>query len=204
MLNVASQMGEEALRYDRVARFYDAVAFFVEWFASKHRKEILHQAKGAILEVGVGTGKSFKDYPPGNHITAIDISREMLRRAEQKLRSYNGKIELHLEDVQSLSFKDETFDTIFACWVFCSVDDPVKGLKEMHRVLKRNGKLLMIEHVKSKNKVLGYLMEKLNPLVARRDNINRDTVENLQKTGWTVKQEKNLAYDIVKAIDALK
>jgi len=178
----------------------------MERFASKHRKEILRQARGNILEVGVGTGSSFKDYPPNERIVAVDISQQMLRRAEEKLRSYSGKIELRREDVQDLSFRDESFDTVFTSWVFCSVTDPVKGLTEVRRVLKKEGRLLMLEHVKSKNKVLGYLMDKINPLVAMLgvDNINRETVENLRKAGFKVEQEKNIAYDIVKAIVATK
>ncbi len=204
ILNAVSARDEEALRYDTVAKFYDSLAFFVEWFASKHRKKILHQSRGVILEVGVGTGNSFKDYPIGSQITAIDVSREMLRLAEHKLEGYNGKIDLQQEDVRNLSFRDETFDTIFTSWVLCSVADPVKGLKEMRRVLKRDGRLLMIEHVKSKNRVLGYLMETLNPLVSGLDNINRDTVKNLEEAGWIVERETNLSYDIVKAIVALK
>lgn len=194
------------VRFDRVARFYDTFNFFVERFASKHRKEILRQARDNILEVGVGTGSSFKDYMPNERIVAVDISQEMLHRAEEKLKNYNGKIELRREDVQNLSFKDETFDTVFTSWVFCSVTDPVKGLTEVRRVLKKDGQLLMLEHVKSKNKMLGYLMDKLNPLAIRlgTGNINRDTVENLRKAGFKVKQERSLAYDVVKAIVAVK
>lgn len=194
------------IRFDRVARFYDAFNFFMERFASKHRKEILRQARGNILEVGVGTGSSFKDYPPNKQIIAVDVSKEMLRRAEGKLRNYNGKVELRREDVQNLSFKDETFDTIFTSWVFCSVTDPVKGLTEVRRVLKKDGQLLMLEHVRSRNNMLGYMMDKINPIVAMLgvDNINRDTVENLRKAGFRVKRERNLAYDVVKAIVAVK
>jgi len=193
-------------RFDRVARFYDAFNFFVERFASKHRKEILRQVRGSILEVGVGTGNSFQDYPPNEQIVAVDISREMLRRAERKLKNYNGKIELRLEDVQNLSFKDETFDIVFTSWVFCSVTDPIKGLIEVRRVLKKDGQLLMLEHVKSKNKMLGYLMEKFNPLVIRLGvgNINRNTVENLRMAGFKIKQERNIGYDVVKVIVAVK
>ena len=193
-------------RFDRVAKFYDALNFFVERFISRHRKEILRQARGRILEVGVGTGSSFKDYPVGKHIMAVDISREMLRRARGKLKNYNGNIKLRREDVQSLSFKDETFDTIFTSLVFCSVTDPIKGLTELRRVLKKGGQLLMLEHVRSGNKRLGLFMDKLNPLIAKYgvDNINRDTVENLRKAGFKIELERNLAYDVVKAILAVK
>lgn len=195
-----------AARYNRVARFYDALNALVEWFVSKQRKEILHQAKGTILEVGVGTGSSFKDYPPDKQIFAVDISQEMLRRAHEKLKNYSGTVQLRLEDVQNLPFKDETFDTVFSSLVFCSVLDPVKGLSELHRVLKKGGQLLMLEHVRSESKTLGNLMDRLNPFVAKYgvDNINRDTVENLRKAGFKVLLEKNLVYDVVKAIVAVK
>jgi len=64
----------------------------------------------------------------------------------------------------------------------------------------------MLEHVKSKNKALGYLMEKLNGLVAKYglDNIDRDTVENFRRAGFKVKEERNIACDVVKAIVAIK
>jgi len=177
----------------------------MEGLFSKQRKKLLHRAKGYVLEVGVGTGNSFKDYPPRKQIMAVDISTEMLRRAKDKVKNYDGSVELRHENVENLPFKDETFDTIFTSCVFCSVDHPVKGLAELRRVLKEDGELLMLEHVISKNKALGYLMDKLNPVVTKYgvDNINRDTVDNLRKAGFKV-QEKNLVYDVVKAIVAVK
>ena len=195
---------DEARAYDRVAKFYDTLTFFVEWFVSKHRKEILKLVEGQILEVGVGTGNSFKDYPSYNRFVPFNESGEMLQRAANKLNGYEGDLELLLADMEYLPFKDEVFDTVFTSLVLCSVVNPVRKLKDMKRVAKMNGKLLMVEHVKSKNKFLGYLMEKLNPLLAPLDNINRDTVKNLKEASWTVKQERNLAYDIFKAIVAEK
>jgi len=194
------------VRFDWVARFYDTFNFFIERFTSRHRKEILHQAKGNILEVGVGTGSSLRDYPPSEQIVAVDISKGMLRRAEEKLENYNGKIELCLGDLRNLPFKDEIFDTVFSSWVFCSVADPVKGLIEVCRVLKKEGKLLMLEHVKSENRTLGYLMDRSNPLAARLGvgDINRDTLANLRESGFKIKEERDLAYDVVKAIVAVR
>ena len=128
----------------------------------------------------------------------------MLQRASNKLKRHEEDSELLLADVEYLPFKDEAFDTMFTSLVLCSVANPVRSLKDMKRVAKKNGKLLMVEHVKSKNRFIGNLMERLNPLLAPLDNINRDTVENLKEAGWSVKQERNLAYDIFKAIVAEK
>jgi len=206
MNNVTLKNVSTEVRFDWLARFYDTFNFFIERFASRRRKEILRQAKGNILEVGVGTGSSLRDYPPSEQIVAVDISKEMLRRAGEKLKNYSGKIELCRGDVRNLPFREETFDTIFSSWVFCSVTDSVRGLIEVRMVLKKEGQLLMLEHVKSENKALGYLMDKSNPLAARLGvgDINRDTVANLREAGFKIKQERNLAYDIVKVIVAVK
>ena len=193
----------EAKAYDKAAKFYDAIVSFVEWVVSKYRKEILQLTKGLTLEVGVGTGNSFKDYPVRKKIVAADVSREMLRRARIKLEDLGDDIALVLCDVQNLPFEDNVFETMFTSLVLCAIADPVHGLMEMHRVLTGDGKLLMVEHVRSKNRLLGFLMDKLNPLVSPLDNINRDTVENLKKTGWMV-AEKNLVYDVVKSMVAKK
>jgi len=203
---VALEKDPMEARYDRVARFYDALTAVVEWFVSKNRRELLRHAKGSILEVGVGTGNSFKDYPQGRHIVAVDLSREMLNRAEAKLKSYDGSVSLQREDVQRLSFSDESFDTVFSSCVFCSVSDPDKGLRELHRVLRKDGRLLMLEHVRSRGRLLGFLMDRLNPFVAKYsvDNINRDTVEYLRKAGFRVEQDRNLVHDVVKAVVAVK
>jgi ubiquinone/menaquinone biosynthesis C-methylase UbiE len=206
MPNRSIQPDPAGFRFDKIARFYDALNSIVEGFSSRRRREVLSRARGDILEVGVGTGCSFKDYPPGQHIVAVDISPEMLSRAEEKRKDYSGRIELRKEDIQSLSFKDESFDTIFCSWAFCSVTDPVRGLNQLHRILKKDGQLLMLEHVRSKNRVLGYLMDRLNPLIARVgiDNINRDTVQHVRRAGFKIEQERNLVYDVAKAIAASK
>jgi ubiquinone/menaquinone biosynthesis C-methylase UbiE len=192
--------------FDRAARFYDLFYSVVEAFSSRHRRELLHRARGSILEIGVGTGSSFQDYPPGVPIVGVDISQEMLHRAEEKRRSYDREIELRKEDVLRLSFDDEAFDTVFSSWVFCSVADPRRGLSEVHRVLKRGGQLLMLEHVRSKNRILGWLMDRLNPLVSRLGlgDINRDTIQYLRQAGFKIEQEQNITYDLVKAIVASK
>jgi len=142
------------VRYNRNAKFYDFFYYFGEkLYFSRYRRDILRDVKGKTLEVGIGTGKSFKLYPPNMDIVAIDISGEMLRRAVKRAKLYKGKVELRREDVQHLSFEKEKFDTVFASWVFCSVTDPVKGLREILRVLKKGGQLLMLEHVRSRNPV---------------------------------------------------
>lgn len=103
-------------------------------------------------------------------------------------------------DAQKMNFSDNTFDMVFTSCVFCSVPDPVKGLKEIRRVCKPNGKIIMIEHVRSERKVLGLIMDVFNPLTVNLwgANINRPTVENIRKAGFLETEVINLAGDIIK------
>jgi len=195
-------------RYDRIATFYDFVEGLVERSRySTWRRFLWNKVEGKkILEVGVGTGKNFAYYPANAEITAIDFSKKMLRRAQGKASSQAIKVDLQLMDVQNMSFANTTFDTVVATFVFCSVPDPIKGLMEIKRVCKPEGKVLLLEHVLSANPILARLMNLTNPAVVRimGPNINRKTVDNVTKSGLKVEQVTDLAAGIFKLIEARK
>ncbi|ADQ39679.1 Methyltransferase type 11 [Caldicellulosiruptor acetigenus I77R1B] len=193
-------------RYDRAAKYYDAVENMMEkkWF-SRWRKLLFSFVKGPkVLEVGVGTGKNMPYYSQDWEIVAIDFSPKMLEKAKERSAKLNLQVDLRLMDVQHLEFSDNSFDTVVTACVFCSVPDPILGLKEIRRVLKDDGVLVMLEHVRSKKEPIGKIMDILNPLVVGiyGANINRNTVENVKKAGFEIVEEKNLLSDIVKLIIA--
>lgn len=193
-------------RYDRAAKYYDAIENMMEkkWF-SQWRKLLFSHVKGPkVLEVGVGTGKNMPYYSQDWEIVAIDFSPKMLEKAKERAAKLNLQVDLRLMDVQHLEFSDNSFDTVVTACVFCSVPDPILGLKEIRRVLKSDGLLVMLEHVRSKKEPIGTIMDILNPLVVGiyGANINRNTVENVKKAGFEIVEEKNLLSDIVKLIIA--
>ncbi|MBA1336972.1 MAG: Phosphatidylethanolamine N-methyltransferase [Firmicutes bacterium] len=193
-------------RYDRISRVYDILENPMERMSLKGwRIELMKELRGKVLEVGVGTGKNIQYYPDNLDITAIDFSERMLDRARLRAAKYNKKANLMLMDVQNMSFEDSTFDTVFTTCVFCSVPDPLKGFKEIKRVTRKGGRIILIEHVRSEGKVVGALMDILNPLVVSLygANINRRTVENLKKAGFEELQVTNLWKDIVLKIVAI-
>ncbi|WHH59983.1 class I SAM-dependent methyltransferase [Petroclostridium sp. X23] len=190
-------------RYDRVSGIYDFMEKLMDSAKMKlWREEIFEELSGKILEVGVGTGKNIEYYPDNANITAIDFSSKMLDKARQKADKLGKKIELMQMDAQSMDFEDNTFDTVFTTCVFCSVPDPIRGLREVRRVCKNNGKIIMLEHVRSEKEILGILMDIFNPLVVGTygANINRRTVDNILKAGFSRIQVTDLMLDIVKKI----
>ena len=188
-------------RYNRTARFYDCMD---RMFSKKTRMEVISQAKGKILEVGVGTGKNLPLYSPGCDVTGIDFSPGMLRRARARAEKLGMSVKLIEMDAQNMDFPDNIFDTVVATCVFCSVPDPVKGFREIKRVCKKEGQVILLEHVRSENPLLGKIMDILNPLTVRLTgaNINRDTVANLQKAGLVPSRVFNVKGDILKIINA--
>jgi len=196
-------MNKTQHRYDRIARYYDILEAPMELLSSKWRREFLSKSSGRTLEVGIGTGKSIPFYPENVDLTGIDISSKMVEITGKRLRKHpRPNTRIIQMDVEEMGFADNIFDTVITACVFCSVPNPVQGLKEIKRVCRNGGKVLMLEHVRSQNKAMGKFMDIMNPLPLHiiGDNINRHTYENLLKAGFRPEQieVRNLWLDIVK------
>ena len=195
-------------RYDRIAPYFEGLEAVMEGLFFKNwRKRLWAKAEGHhILEVGVGTGKNFDYYPADARITAIDFSPEMLKQAAHKKARKAVSVELELMDVQSLVFADNSFDTVIGSFVFCSVPLPLKGLKELYRVCKPGGQVILLEHVLSSNTVIAKVMNFINPAIVALvgANINRKTVKNIKSCGFASVRIDERSGDIIKLIEARK
>lgn len=195
-------------RYNRIAPFFDLLEAPMEGMLFRPwRQRLWAKVNGHhILEVGVGTGKNFDFYPKGAKITAVDFSPKMLIQASTSKVKKNIIVDLAEADVQSLCYADNSFDTVIASFVFCSVPQPQKGLKELYRVCKPGGQVLLLEHVISSDPLLAWLMNLLNPIVVSLfgANINRDTVKTVKACPFSNVWVNELSGDIIKLIEARK
>ena len=150
--------------YRRYARIYDAV---FGPMLQPGRKALL-KALGCkpgdrVLEVGVGTGLALPMYPASVRVTGIDVSRDMLERARARVaRRGLQNVEALLEmDAERMSFADASFDKVVAMYVVSVVERPAKLIEELHRVCKPDGEIFLVNHVQSRNPVMGALEKSL-------------------------------------------
>lgn len=121
-----------------------------------------------VLEVGVGTGLNLPLYPRDCDVTGVDISVEMLRKAEERICTYGvTNAKLMVMDASKLEFPDNSFDRVIATYVISAVPDPVNTLLEMRRVCKPSGHLVILNHFKSDNPIIGMFEKILAPVCTK-------------------------------------
>jgi len=183
-------------RYQRISPVYDKVEWLMEGRFRPWREKLWQFVYGPrVLEVGVGTGINIEFWPLNYKVTAIDLTPGMLDIARQHAKSLNrNQDDLYLADVQHLELPSAIFDTVVATFVFCSVPDPVQGLREIGRVIRPDGQILLLEHVRIDRPVIGTLMDVFAPLVVRLygASINRRTVENVRLAGLQIDRVEDL------------
>jgi len=127
-------------------------------------------------------------------MVAIDLSSGMIGKA--KNRATKADVEMVIMDAQHLAFKDNVFDSVIMTFVLCSVPDPAKGVEECVRVCKPEGKIINLEHVRSKYRIIAFMEELMNPITSGffGFNVNRNTRRNIEAGGANVVEDQKLAF----------
>ena len=118
-----------------------------------------------VLEVGVGTGINADLYPPDCAVTGIDLSSSMLEKARERVaRKGVRNVRLLQMDAASLKFADDSFDIVYAPYVISVVPDPVAVTREMRRVCRPGGRIVILNHFRSRNPLMAWMERLISPL----------------------------------------
>ena len=195
---------DEAARFDRLAPWYDLSIKPAELAINRRRRELLAQARGDVLELGVGTGQTLRLYPPDCRLTGIDPSQKMLERARHKAQRLGRQVDLRPMSAEALDFPAASFDTVVSSLVFCSVDDPSRALAEARRVLRPGGQLLMIEHIRPHGR-LGHAFDRVDPWFYQQScHLNRRTPDYVREAGFELAAEEGWLFGIFSAVQAYR
>ena len=187
----------EAEQFDRGMRWLE------RWGIVHLRRELLQNLTGNILEVGAGTGANLPLYGRSAHTTLIDIKPERLLLARQK----SGKPDTAATcaDAQTLPFASRQFDAVVGTLVFCSIPQPEAALAEIKRVLRPDGRLLLLEHTRGHGAISRRFTDWLQPLwfaLQGECHLNRETAVTVQNAGFTIEHSSVHGYGLLQMMKA--
>jgi ubiquinone/menaquinone biosynthesis C-methylase UbiE len=155
-----------------------------------HREALLGRVAGRVIEIGGGTGVNLPFY--GNAVEELVITEPeepMARRLERKLADYSLPVKVVRARAEELPFEDQSFDFAVSTLVLCTVEDPKRALEEIHRLLKPNGQLLFVEHVRADDPRLARWQDRFHGFQFRFAygcHCNRRTLESIEGAGFEV------------------
>lgn len=163
----AGQIDESAVReaYRRWAPFYDHTFGLVATEGRRHAVEMINQREGRVLEVGVGTGLSLPSYGDHLEIVGIDLSPDMLDKARSRVATegLENVAGLYEMDAGEIAFQSGSFDTVVAMYVMTVVPDPERVMRELSRVTKPGGEVILVNHFSQEDGVRGWVERRMAP-----------------------------------------
>jgi ubiquinone/menaquinone biosynthesis C-methylase UbiE len=191
---------KEAPKYDRQMSFFDRVLFAGgrEWACSR--------AEGRVLEIAVGTGRNLPHHRDDVQLTGIELSPEMLAIATRRAGELGREADLRLGDAQQLDFPDASFDSVVCTLALCTIPDDRAAVAEAYRVLRRGGRFLLLEHVRSPATPVRLVQRMLEPLTVRfeADHLTREPLDHLAAEGFEVEEFERSKWGIVERVAARK
>lgn len=177
--------------YQRMAGGYDRmIATWERLLFEDGRQWVCSQARGSVLEIGVGTGRNLEMYPNDVDLVGIDLSPAMLGFARARARQLGRDVDLQLGDAQALSFAAESFDTVVVTLALCAVPDDRLAIREMARVLRPDGRLVWLEHVRSPHAPVRWVQRLLDPLLVHleADHLLRDPLDHIMGEPFAIER----------------
>jgi phosphatidylethanolamine/phosphatidyl-N-methylethanolamine N-methyltransferase len=168
-VDVALEKRQVQRAYELLAPVYD---FVFDWIFAPGRNAAVAQLgiqrSDSVLEVGIGTGLNLPLYPWSCQLTGIDLSQEMLDKAVERVQNLAmPNVTLKVMDATSLDFGDNEFDKAVATYTISAVPDPVSVLREMRRVVKPDGTIVILNHFRSRRRLTGLVEDLMAPVCTR-------------------------------------
>jgi len=200
---------DERLRryWDKHAESYDKqMGFSDRHFFGDSRSWVCSKASGEVLEVAVGTGLNLPHFPAGVHVTGVDWSPAMLDLARARAGHLGRDVDLRPGDAQALEFPDASFDTVVCTFSLCAIRDHERALREMARVLRPGGLLLLADHVEAASwpaRAVQRLIELVSIPVGG-EHFRRRPLTHVQAMGFAVEAHERFKLGIVERLAARK
>ncbi len=188
---------------EQVPALYDAgMAVLDRGVLGRWRRSLVQEdASGPLLEVGCGTGRTLRLHPRGAGVVGIDPDRGVLRSARRKAP---GALLVQAR-AEALPFREGAFGTVVSSLVFCSVDEPEVALGEVARVLRPGGSLRMLEHVRPRTRVGGWIASIVRPgwkVLTGGCRPDRDTVGTVEGAGYRIDPGSVRSWWVLRRFDA--
>jgi ubiquinone/menaquinone biosynthesis C-methylase UbiE len=202
------QMNREQIRgvYDQRAPAYDrTVGRGERWLLGDLRAAFGATLRGETLEVAAGSGLNLPYYTGAvTRAVAVDLSRGMLDQAARRARDLRLRVAFAQMDAQRLAFRDNNFDTVAISLSLCTVPDPAAALREMARVCRPDGRIVLLEHVLSPVWPVALLERILSPLQERSFgcHLTRRTIETAREMGFQIESERGRLFDVFRLVVA--
>jgi ubiquinone/menaquinone biosynthesis C-methylase UbiE len=199
-------LGQIRAVYDRRAPSYDrTIGFGERVLLGDLRRAFAAELRGQTLEVAIGSGLNLPFYPPTiGRAVGIDLSAGMLAEARARAGDLHLAIDLAQMDAQRLAFADASFDTVGVSLALCTVPDPAAALAEIARVCRPDGRVVLLEHVRSPVWPVFALERLVWPLQERLIgcHLTRDTIDTARRLGFTIESEWRRLCGVVRLVVA--
>jgi ubiquinone/menaquinone biosynthesis C-methylase UbiE len=186
---VRRSWAKQAPRYDKQIGFFERRVF-----GRSHRPWACSRAGGDVLEVAIGTALNLPHYARDVTLTGLDLSAEMLDIARDRARDLGREVELREGDAHDLPLADSSFDAVVCTYSLCNIPDPHLAVSEMRRVLRPAGKLILVDHIRSRVKPVYWLQKAIEFITARLEgeHMTRRPAEYVEAAGFDIVERERL------------
>jgi ubiquinone/menaquinone biosynthesis C-methylase UbiE len=186
---VRRSWAKQAPRYDKQIGFFERRVF-----GRSHRPWACSRAGGDVLEVAIGTALNLPHYARDVALTGLDLSAEMLDIARDRARDLGREVELREGDAHDLPLADSSFDVVVCTYSLCNIPDPHLAVSEMRRVLRPAGKLILVDHIRSRVRPVYWVQKAFEFITARLEgeHMTRRPAEYVEAAGFDIVERERL------------